>query len=88
MNVDFRLVGRADRHDADNMICTTSHLRGSAGTWINPYIQNLMQPSWTPRSQFVEEVQKQFGIIDKKGKARNMLKSMLQGKTNADGILE
>lgn len=80
MKVYFRLVGWADGHDAEKIVYTTSLLRGSAGTWMTPYIEDLKQPSWTTWPQFAEELQNQFGIIDKKGEARNKLKNIIQGK--------
>ena len=74
MKVYFRLVGSADGHDTEKIVYTTSLLRGSAGTWMTPYIEDLKQPSWTTWPQFAEELQNQFGIIDKKGEPRNKVK--------------
>ena len=80
MKVYFRLVGWAEGHDMEKIVYTTSLLRGSAGTWITPYIEDLKQPTWTRWPQFAEELQNQFSVIDRKGEARNRLKNITQGK--------
>ena len=46
MKVYVRLVGWAEGHDAEKIVYTTSLQRGSAGTWMTPYIEDLKQPSW------------------------------------------
>ena len=80
MKVYFKLVRWANGHDAEKIVYTTSLLRGSTGTWMTPYSKDLKQPSWTTWPQFPEELQNQFGIIDKKGEVRNKLKSIIQRK--------
>ena len=62
------------------IVYTTSLLRGSAGTWMTPYIEDLKQPTCTTWLQFAEELRNQFGVIDRKGEARNRLKNITQGK--------
>ena len=44
--VYFRLVGWAEGHDTEKIVYTTSLLRGSAGTWMTAYIEDLKQPTW------------------------------------------
>ena len=80
MKVYFKLVGWAEGHDQEKIVYTTSLLRGNAGTWMTPYIEDLKQPTWTTWPQFAEELRNQFGIIDRKGEARNRLKNITQGK--------
>ena len=45
MKVYFRLVGWAEGHDTEKIVYTTSLVRGSAGTWMTPYIEDLKQPT-------------------------------------------
>ena len=78
--VYFRLVGWADGLDAEKIIYSTSLLRGSAGTWMTPYIEDLKHPNWTTWAQFGEERRNRFGIIDRKGEATNTHKNIVQGK--------
>ena len=80
MRVYFRLVEWAEGHDTEKIVYTTSLLRGSAGTCMTPYIEDLKQPTWTTWLQFAEELRNQFGVIDRKGEARNRLKNITQGK--------
>ena len=47
---------------------------------MTPYIEDLKQLTWTKWLQFAEELRNQFGIIDRKGKARNKLENMIQEK--------
>ena len=80
MKVYVWLVGWAEGHDTEQFVYTTSLLRGSAGTWMTPYIEDLKQPTWTTWLQCAEELRNQFGVIDRKGEARKMLKNITQGK--------
>ena len=80
MKVYFRLVEWAEGHDTGKIVYTTSLLRGSGGTWMTPYIEDLKHPSWTTWLQFAEELRNQFSVIDGKGEARNSLKNIAQGK--------
>ena len=80
MKVYFRLVGWAEGHDMEKIVYTTSLLRGSAGTWMMPYIKDLKQPTWAIWPEFGEELRNQFGVMDRKGEARNRLKNITQGK--------
>ena len=63
MKVSFRLVGWAEAHDTEEIVYTTSLLRGSAGTRMTPYIEDIKQPTWTTWLQFAEELRNQFGVI-------------------------
>ena len=80
MKVYFRLVGWAEGHETERIVYTSSLLRGTAGTWMTLYIEDLKQPTWTTWLQFAEELRYQFGVIDRKGEARNRLKNITQGK--------
>ena len=76
----FTMMGWANDHDQEKISYTTSLLIGDAETWITPYIENLKRPTWETWSQFTEELNNQFGIIDKKEEARNRLEHIIQGK--------
>ena len=80
MKMYFTLMGWANYHDQEKITSTTSLLRGDAEIWITPYIENLKRPTWEKWPPFTEELNNQFGIIDKKGEARNRLKHITQGK--------
>ena len=80
MKVYFRLVGWAEGYDTEKIVYSTSLLRGSAGTWMTPYIKDLKQPTWTTWPQLSEELRNQCGVIDRKGEARNRIKNITQGK--------
>ena len=80
MKVYFRLVGWAEGHKTEKIVYTTSLLRGSVGTWMTPYIEDLKQLTWTIWLQFAEELRNQFGDIDRMEEARNGLKTIIQGK--------
>ena len=45
MKIYFRLVGWAVGHDTEKIVYRTSVLRGGAGTWMTPYIEDLKQPT-------------------------------------------
>ena len=45
-----------------------------------PYIEDLKQPTSTKWPRFAEELRNQFGVIDRRGEARNTLKKITQGK--------
>ena len=80
MNIYFTLMAWANNDDQEKITYTTCLLRGDEETWITPYIENLKQPTWVPWPKFTEERNNHFGIIDKKGAARNGRKHITQGK--------
>ena len=82
MKVYFRLVGWTEGHDTEKIVYITSLLRGSAGTWMTPYIEDRKQPTRTTWLQFAEELRNQFGVIDRKGEARNRLKNRSEEHTS------
>ena len=47
---------------------------------MTPYIEDVKQPMWATWPQFAEELRNQFGVIDRKGEARNRLMNITQGK--------
>jgi len=78
--VYYRTVGWQNGHDEKKMLYATSLLREDAGTWIRPYAEQRITPTWDNWAGFKAELQRQFGVIDAKGEARIRLKSMKQGK--------
>src|ERR1700712_2379858 len=78
--VYYKTVGWQDGHDEEKILYATSLLRDDAGTWITPYAEERITPTWNTSAGFKEELQSQFGVIDAKGEARIKLKNMKQGK--------
>jgi len=78
--VYYRTVGWQNSHDKENILCATSLLRDDAGTWITPYTEERITPTWDNWAGFKAELQRQFGVIDAKGEVRIRLKNMKQGK--------
>ena len=78
--VYYRTVGWQTGHDEEIILYATSLLRADAGTWITPYADERITPTWDNWAEFNAELQRQFGVIDAKGEARIRLKSMRQGK--------
>jgi len=74
------MVGWQSGHDEEKILYETSLLRDDAGTWITPYEEERITPTWDHWAGFKAELQRQFGIIDAKGEARIRLKNMKQGK--------
>ena len=85
IKIYFRLVAWAEGHNQEKIAYTNSLPRGSAGTWMTPYIEDLKQPTWTTWPQGAVELRNQFGIIDSKGKERNRFKNITQGKRTMTG---
>jgi len=78
--VYYRMVGWQTGHDKEKILYATSLLRDDAGTWITPYAEERITPTWDNWARFKAELQSQFGVIDAKGEARIRLKNMKQGK--------
>jgi len=78
--VYYRTVGGQNGHDEENILYAKSLPRDDAGTWIRPYAEERITPTWENWAGFKAELQKQFGVIDAKGEARIRLKNMKQGK--------
>jgi len=78
--VYYRTVGWQSGHDEDKILYATSLLRDDGGTWITPYAEERITPTWDNWAGFKAELQRQFGVIDAKGEARIRLKSLRQGK--------
>jgi len=78
--VYYRTVGWHSGHDEEKILYATSLLRDDAGTWITPYAEERITPTWDNWAGFKAELQRQFGVIDVKGEARIRLKNMKQGK--------
>jgi len=75
-----RTVGWQNGHDEEKIVYATSLPRDDAGTWITPYAEERITPTWDNRAGFKAELQKQFGVIDVKGEAGIKLRNMKQGK--------
>jgi len=78
--VYYRTVGWQNGHDEEIILYATSLLRDEAGTWITPYAEERITPTWNNWAGSKAELQRQFGVIDAKGEARIRLKNMKQGK--------
>ena len=78
--VYYRTVGWQSGHDEDKILYATSLLRDDAGTWITPYAEERITPTWDNWAGFKAELQGQCGVIDAEGQARIRLKSMRQDK--------
>jgi len=78
--VYYRTVGWQNGHNEEKILYATRLLRDDAGTWITPYAEERITPTWDIWAGFKAELQRQFGVIDAKGDARITLKNMKQGK--------
>src|ERR1700712_2183014 len=78
--VYYKTVGWQNGHDEEKILYATSLLRDDAGTWITPYAEERITPTWNTWAGFKKELQSQFGVIDAKGEARIRLKNVKQGK--------
>jgi len=78
--VYYRTVGWQNGHDEEKIRYETSLLRDDAGTWITPYAEERITPTWDNWVGFKAELQRQFGVINAKGEARIRLKNMKEGK--------
>jgi len=78
--VCYRTVGWQNGYDEEKILYTTSLLRDNTGTWITPYVEARITPTWDNWAGFKTELQRQFGVIDAKGEARIRLRNMRQGK--------
>ena len=47
---------------------------------MTPNTEDVKHPTRDKWPQFAEELRNQFGVIDKKGEARNRVKNIIQGK--------
>jgi len=83
--VYYRTVGWQNGHDEEKILYATSLLRDDAGTWITPYAEERITPTWDKWAGFKAELQRQFGAIDAKGEARIRLKNMKQAKLSVTG---
>jgi len=80
LRVYYRTVGWQNGYDEEKILYATSLLRDDAETWITPYAEEQITPTWDNWAGFKAELQRQFGVIDAKGEARIRLKNMRQGK--------
>jgi len=67
-------------HDEERILYATSLLRDDAGSWITPYAEERITPTWDNWAGCKVELQRQFAVIDTKGEGRIKLKNMKQGK--------
>jgi len=78
--VYYGTVGWQNGHDEEKILYATSLLRDDAGSWITPYAEERITPTWDNWAGFKAELQRQFGGINAKGETRIRLKNMRQGK--------
>jgi len=78
--VYYRTVGWQNGPDEEKILYATSLLRDDTGTWITPYAEERITPTWDTWAGFKAELQRQFGVIDAKGEARIRRKNIKQGK--------
>jgi len=78
--VYYRSLGWQNGHDVEKILYATSLLRDDAGTWITPYAEERIIPTWDNWAGAKAELQRQFGVIDAQGESRIRLKNMKQGK--------
>jgi len=78
--VYYRTVEWQNGHDEEKIFYARSLLREDAGTWITPYAEERITPTWNIWAGFKPGLQRQFGVVDAKGEARIKLKNMKQGK--------
>ena len=76
----YRTVGWQNGHDEDKVLHARSLLRDDVGTWITPYAEEQITPTWDNWAGFKVEFERQFGLIDAKGEASIRLKNRKQGK--------
>jgi len=79
LRVYYRTVGWRNGHDEEKILYATSLLRDDAGTWITPYAEERITPTWDNWAGFKAELQRQFGVIEAKGEARIRLKNRKEG---------
>jgi len=73
-------VGGQDVHGEERILYARSLLRDDAGTWITPYAEERITPTWNTWAGFKAKHQNQFGVVDTKGEAQIKLRNMKQGK--------
>ena len=64
--VYYRTVGWQNGHDEEKILYATSLLGDDAGTWIIPYTEERITPTWDNWAGFKAELQRQFGVINAK----------------------
>jgi len=78
--VYYRTVRWQNGQDEEKILYSTSLVRDDAGTWITPYAEERITPTWDNWAGFKAKLRRQFGEIDAKGEGRIRLKNMKQGK--------
>jgi len=85
LSVYFKGVGLEFEYNNDKIVYALSLLRGDALKWATPYIERRKDVTWSSWDDFKNELQGQFGEIDKQGAARAKLIRMVQGSKGATG---
>ena len=85
LSVYFKGVGWEFEYNNDKIVYALSLLRGDALEWARPYIERRQDETWNSWDDFKNELQGQFGEIDKQGAARAKLRRRAQG---AKGVTE
>ena len=81
----FRGVGWQVGHDESKIDYACSLLRENAGVWIIPYVEQPDEAPWYTWTDFMTELQQQFGPVDPVGEARVKLKELYQGTNSMTG---
>jgi len=83
LSVYFKAVGWEFDYNNDKIVSALSLLRGDALKWATAYIERRQDVTWCSWDDFKNELQGQFGEIDKQGRARAKLMKMAQGSKEA-----
>jgi len=83
LSVFFKRVGWEFEYNKDKIVYALSLLRGDALKWATPYIERRQDVTWSSWDDFKNELQDQFGEIDRQGAARAKLMRMAQGSKGA-----
>jgi len=86
--VYYRTVGWQNERDEGKILCATSLLGDDSGTWMTPYAEEGITPTWDKWAVLKAELGRQFGVIDAKGEARIRLKKHETRQRIGHGILE
>jgi len=69
--VYYRTVGWQNGHDEEKILYATSLLRDDAGTWITPYAQERITPTWDNWAGFKAELQRTIWHNRRQGRSKD-----------------
>jgi len=78
--VYYRTVWWQKGHHEEKILYATSLLREDAGTWITPYAEERINPTWDNWTGFKPGLETQCGVIDAKREAMIRLENLKQDK--------